>query len=79
MKQYHNAKIKTIKLVGHVERMGEMSNEYMNFVTNSKGKRLFGTPSCSLNGNIKARLKEMESRDVDWIMWLRVGTSDGLL
>jgi hypothetical protein len=50
----------------HVACMGEMRNAYRILVGKPKGKRPLGRPRCRWEDNIK-------------MVWLRIGTGDGLL
>jgi hypothetical protein len=56
--------------------MGENRNAYRILVVMPEGKRPLGRPRCRWVDNIKMDLREME-----WIglIWLRIGTSGGLL
>ena len=44
----------------------------------SEGKRLLGSPRRRWEDNIKMDLQEVGC-GMDWLIWLRIGTSDGLL
>jgi hypothetical protein len=54
-------------------------NEYRIFVGNPEGKRLPGRPRQRWEDNIKMDPREIVWDGVDWMMWLRLGTSGGLL
>jgi hypothetical protein len=43
------------------------------------GKRQLGRPRRSCVYNIEMDLREIGWGDVDWMIWLRMGTSGGLL
>jgi hypothetical protein len=64
--------IKSIRLrwAGHVARMGEKRNAYRILVGKQEGKRPLGRPRCRWVDN-----------GMEWIglIWLRIGTSGGLL
>jgi hypothetical protein len=53
-------------------------NAYRVLVGNPEGKRPLGRPRRRCVANIKMDLREMGWDDMDWI-WLRIGTSGGLL
>jgi hypothetical protein len=57
---------------GHVTQMGE-KNPYRILMGNPEGKRPLGRLRCRWVDSIKMDLREM-----GWI-WLRIGTSGGLL
>jgi transposase len=61
--------------------MGEKRNAYRIVVGKQEGKRQLGRPRCRWVDNIKMHLRDMGWDGVDWIglIWLRIGTSGGLL
>jgi hypothetical protein len=61
--------------------MGKKLNAYRILAGKSEGKRLLGRPRRRWVDNIKMDLREIGWDGVDWIglMWLRIGTSGGLL
>jgi hypothetical protein len=69
-------KPRRMRWAGRVTRMGETRNAYTVLVGKPEGKRPLGRPRRRLVDNIKMDLKEM-----GWIrlIWLRIGTSGGLL
>lgn len=53
-------------------------NVYRALVAKPEAKSPLETPRRGWNDNIKIDLKEMRSSVMDWI-WLRIGTSGGLM
>jgi hypothetical protein len=41
----------------------------------TEGKRPLRRPGCILEDNIKKDLQELVWRDMDWIIWFKIGTS----
>jgi hypothetical protein len=68
-------KLRMIKWVGYIARMGDMRNVYKILVGKAEGKRPLGRPSRRWEENIRMDLGKV------WTgcMWLRIGTSGGLL
>jgi hypothetical protein len=66
---------------GHVARMVEKRNAYRILVGKPEGKRALRRPRRRWVDNIKMDLREIGWDGVDWIglIWLRTGTSGGLL
>ena len=62
---------------GHVARMGESSDLYRVLVGKPEGKIPLGSPRRRQEDNIKMDLQEVGCDGMDWIMWLRIGTSGG--
>jgi hypothetical protein len=65
-----------MRWVGHVARIGEKRNMYKLFIRKTEGKRSLGRSRHRLCGYI------LEKQDgVVWtgLVWLRMGTSEGLL
>jgi hypothetical protein len=62
-------------------RMEEKRNAYRIFVGKPEGKRPLGRPRSRWVDNVKMDLREIGWDGVDWIglIWLRIGTSRGLL
>jgi hypothetical protein len=71
-------KSRRMRWAGHVERMGEKRNAYRILVGKPEGKRPLVRPRRRWVDNIKMDLREM---GWEWIglIWLRIGTSGGLL
>jgi hypothetical protein len=60
-------KTRRMRLVGHVERMGEKRNAYGLLVGRPEERRSLGRPRHRCADNIKMDLVEVEWGDVDWI------------
>jgi hypothetical protein len=60
--------------------MGEMRNAYRILGAKPEGRRPLGRPRCRWVGNINMNLRERHD-GMAWIglIWLRTGTSGGLL
>jgi hypothetical protein len=58
--------------------MGEKRNACRILVGKSEGKRPLGRPRRRWVDNIKMDLREIGLDGMDWI-WIRIGTSGGLL
>jgi hypothetical protein len=71
-------KSRRMRCVGHVARIGEKRNAYRILVGKPEGKKPVGRPRCRWVDNIKMNLRE---DGLVWtgLMWLRIGTSGGLL
>jgi hypothetical protein len=69
----HTYKSRRMRWAGHVARMGEKRNAYRILVGNIEVKRPLGRPRRRWVDNIKMDLREIGS------IWLRIGTSGGLL
>jgi hypothetical protein len=65
--------------VGHVARMGEVRGANNILVGKPEGRRPLGKPRRRWEDNIKMDLRERGFGDVDWILWLRIGTGCELL
>jgi hypothetical protein len=50
-------KSRSMRLAGHVARMGEMRNEYKILVGKLERKKPLGRPRCRWKGNIKMDLR----------------------
>jgi hypothetical protein len=61
---------------GQLARRKGIRNVYTNFVGKFEGKRLYGLFRCRWEDNIR-----MDLREIVWIgcIWLRIGTSGGLM
>jgi hypothetical protein len=60
-------KLRRMRRVGHVARMGEKRKVYRLLVGNTEGKRLLGRPRCRWIDNINMDLLEIGLSVVDWI------------
>jgi hypothetical protein len=68
-----------IRYTGHVAHMGEMRNAYKILVENPEVKTPLGIPRRRWEDNIRMVIREIRSRVWTGFMWLRTGTSGGLL
>jgi hypothetical protein len=61
--------------------MREKRNAYRILVGEPEGKRPLGRPRRRWEDNIKMNLREMGWDGMEWngLIWLRIGTSGGLL
>jgi hypothetical protein len=59
--------------------MGEKRNVYRILLGKPEGKRPLGRPRRRWVDNIKIDLREIGWDGVDGLIWLRIGTSGGLL
>jgi hypothetical protein len=66
-------KSRRMRWAGHVAQIGEKRNSYRILVGKPEGKRPLGKPRRRWVDNIKIDLRETVS------IWLRIGTSGGLL
>jgi hypothetical protein len=72
--------IKTrIRGAEHLARMGRMKNAYRILVGNPEGKRLLRRPDHRWEDNIRMDLREIGEKLWTEFIWLRIGTSGGLL
>jgi hypothetical protein len=60
-------KRRKVRSTEHAVRMGKMTNSYNVFIRKPEGDRLFGKPRRREKNDIKLNLKEVSSKDVDWI------------
>jgi hypothetical protein len=69
-----------MRWAGYVAQMRKKRNAYKILVGKPEGRRPPGTPRCRWVDNIKINLRQRED-EVVWIglIWLRIGTSGGLL
>jgi hypothetical protein len=72
-------KSRKIRWAGHVAHMGEKRNSYRILLAKLEGRRPEGRPRHRCVDNIKIDLRETGWDGVDWLVWLRIGTSGGLL
>jgi hypothetical protein len=70
-------KSRRMRWAGHSARMGEKRNTYRILVGKPEGKRPLGRPRCRWVDNINMNLRDR----MGWfgLIWLRIGTSGGLL
>jgi len=68
-----------MRWAGNVASMGELRNAYRMVVGKSEGKRPFGRPRRTWEYNIKMDLREIGCEVWSGFIWLRIGTSSGLL
>jgi len=59
--------------------MGERKGAYKILVGKPERKRLIGRPRLRYDDNIKMDLQEVGWRAWTGLMWLKIGTSGGLL
>jgi hypothetical protein len=74
-------KSRRMRWPGHVARKGEKRNAYRILVGKPEGRRPLGRPRRRWVDNIKIDLREIRWDGVVWTgsIWLRIGTSGGLL
>jgi hypothetical protein len=60
-------KLRSMRWVGHVARMGEKRNMYRLLVGKPEGKRPLGRPRRRWADNVRMDLEEVGWGDVDWI------------
>jgi hypothetical protein len=72
-------KSRRMRWAGHVARMGAKKNAYRIFVGKPKCKRLLERPRRRWVDNIKMDLREIRWDVWIGLIWLRIGTSGGLL
>jgi hypothetical protein len=72
-------KSRRMRWAGHVERMGEKRIAYRILVGKPEGKRPLGRPKHGWVDYIKIDLREIEWDVWTGSIWLRIGTSGGLL
>jgi hypothetical protein len=74
-------KSRRMRWTGHVGRMGEKRHACRVLVGKPEGKRPMGRPRHRWVGNIKMDLREIGWDGMVWIglIWLRIGSSGGLL
>jgi len=63
----------------HVAWLLERRGAYRGLVGKPEGKRPPGRRRHRWDDNIKMDLQEVGWRDMDWILWLSIGTGDGFL
>ena len=52
---------------------------YTGFLSGNLTERRFGRPRRRWEDNTKKDLQEVGSGDMDWMIWLRIGTGGGNL
>jgi hypothetical protein len=60
-------KLRSMKWIGHIGRMGKKRNTYGVLVRKPERKRTLRKTRCPLEHNIKMDLREIESDNMDWI------------
>jgi hypothetical protein len=60
-------KLRRMRRVGHVARMGDRRGVYKVLVRKPEGKRPLGRPRRRWEENIKTDLQEVGCRDMDWM------------
>ena len=60
-------KLRSLRWMGHVARMGEKEGMYRVLVGKPEGKRQLGRPRRKWENNIKMHLQEVECGGMDWI------------
>jgi hypothetical protein len=72
-------KPRRMKWVEHVARKGQKRHTYRILVRKPEGKRPLGRPRRWWMNNIKMDLRRIGWDDMTGSIWLRIGTSVGLL
>jgi hypothetical protein len=72
-------KSRRMRWVGYVARMGEMRNAYSILVGKPDGKIPLGKSRGRWENNIRMNLRGKGGRVWTGCIWLRIGTSGGLL
>jgi hypothetical protein len=72
-------KSRRMRLVGHVECMGEKRGAYRILVGRTEGRRPLGRPRRRWEDNIKMGLQVVGWGTWTGLSWLRIGTGGGLL
>jgi hypothetical protein len=68
-----------VRWAGHVVQMEEKRNVYRLLVGKPEGKSPLGRPRCRQEDNIKMDLVEKGLGELDWTVWLRIGTGGELV
>jgi hypothetical protein len=68
-----------MRWAGHVACLGEKRNVYEVLIVKPEGKRPLRRPGHRWKDDIKIDLLEIERRAWTGFIWLRTGTSGGLL
>jgi hypothetical protein len=74
-----NAKVKDIEMGRHVEHMWAQKSAYRILMENPEGKTPLRKPGRRWEDNIKANIRELGCGGWTGLIWLRIGTSGGLL
>jgi hypothetical protein len=72
-------KSRRMRRAGHVARAGEMRNAYKIFVGNPEWERQIGRPRCRQENNVICILGRQGGKVYTRCVWIRIGTSGGLL
>jgi hypothetical protein len=59
--------------------MGETGNAYIILIRNREGKELLGRPTCDRMTILKWALNKCNGKPLSGFIWLRIGTSDGII
>jgi hypothetical protein len=71
--------LRRMRWVGHVARMGERTHACKTLVEEPEGKRPVGRLKRRWEDNIRMHLREIGWKMWTGCIWLRIGTSGGLL
>jgi hypothetical protein len=72
-------KLRRMRWVGNVARIGESRGAHKILVGKPEGQRPLGRLRQRWQGNIKMDLEEIEWRACTELIWIRIGTGGGLL
>jgi hypothetical protein len=72
-------KSRRMRWAGHIARMGKKRNAYRSLVGKAEGERLIGRRKRRWVDNIRMDLGEVGGVMWAGLVWLRIGTSGGLL
>jgi hypothetical protein len=72
-------KSRMMRWTGHVAHMEEMKNVYKVLVEKPEGKRPLGRPTRRWEDTITKDFERIFWKSLTGFIWLRIGTSGGLL